>query len=135
MKQDMRNVFWCTLALAVSVSLSGCSVLPDALTHSVSSFNPFQQTAVPLPTPYEAAPTKEVAPAPAPSIRVQAQPPARLEPTVVKPKPKVKAKVQPKAKSKAAAKPKKAAGLEVNVGNNKQCTTFCALPMRKPPAQ
>ncbi|OQX02205.1 MAG: hypothetical protein BWK73_43490 [Thiothrix lacustris] len=108
MKQDMRNVFWCTLALAVSVSLSGCSVLPDALTHSVSSFNPFQQTAAPLPTPYEAAPTKEVAPAPAPSIRVQVKPPAP---------------------------PKGAAGLEVNVGNNKQCTTFCAIPMRKPAAK
>ncbi|OQX15083.1 MAG: hypothetical protein BWK73_07835 [Thiothrix lacustris] len=24
--------------------------------------------------------------------------------------------------------------VEVNVGDNKQCTTFCALPMRQPPA-
>ena len=101
MKQDMLHVFWCALALAVSVSLSGCSLLPDAVSGTVSNLNPFQQQA-PAPQP-EAAPTKEVTPAA--SIRVQAKPPAP---------------------------PKGAVGLEVNVGNNKQCTTFCAIPMRKP---
>lgn len=105
MKQDIRNMFWCTLALAVSVSLSGCSLLPDAVSDTISNLNPFQQQTE---VPSEAAPTKEVVPPPAASIRVQAKPPAP---------------------------PKGVAGLEVNVGNNKQCTTFCAIPMRKPAAK
>ncbi|UOG90873.1 MAG: hypothetical protein L3K52_11765 [Candidatus Thiothrix sulfatifontis] len=29
--------------------------------------------------------------------------------------------------------PKGQQEVEINIGNNKQCTTFCALPLRQPP--
>lgn len=111
MKQNGRNVFWYTLVLAVGVSLSGCSNLSETMSSAISSINPFQQRAKEAPsaaTPPVAAPANEKKTVqPAASIRVEAKPPA------------------PRQRHGEVA---------VNVGDNKKCTTFCALPMRKPPA-
>ncbi|EIJ36736.1 hypothetical protein [Thiothrix nivea] len=107
MKQKYQGVGGITWVLAMGLSLAGCSGISQQVSDMVTSINPFQQqteAAVPA-TP---APAAQGAPVtPANSLRVQAKPPA------------------PTAKTNE---------MEVNLGNNKQCTTFCALPMRKPPA-
>jgi hypothetical protein len=39
------------------------------------------------------------------------------------------------AKAAPAPAPKAANQVDVNLGDNKKCTTFCALPLRKPVPQ
>lgn len=75
----------------------------SSMSDTVSGLNPFQQTET---TPSETAPTNQENPAaPATSIWVESKQPVLRQQQAV----------------------------EVNVGDNKQCTTFCALPLRKPP--
>lgn len=107
MKQKSHSTVWCMVVLLAGLSLSGCSSVSQTVSGAVSAVNPFQQQTEEAPP--EAAPANEgipVSPASSTSIRVETKPPAQGGQQ----------------------------GMEVNVGGNKQCTTFCALPMRKPPA-
>ena len=76
----------------------------SGISDSISGLNPFQQTEKSATPPTTAPANQEPPVSSAPSIRVEAKPLAPRQREV-----------------------------EVNVGGNKQCTTFCALPMRKPP--
>jgi hypothetical protein len=94
------------VVLLGSLSVSACSNLSDiseTVSGAASAVNPFKQQT----EGSEPAPTNESMPlnAPATSIRVETKPP------------------EPRGQQE----------VEINVGNNKQCTTFCALPMHKPP--
>lgn len=108
MKQKFHSTVWCVVVLAAGLSLSGCSSISQMST-TISNLNPFQQQTEE--TPPVTAPANEGTPAPSASIRVEAKPPA-----------------------KPPAQGGRRQEVKVNVGDNKQCTTFCALPVRKPPA-
>lgn len=95
----------------------GCSSIAQtgqSVGEGLSALNPFKQnqeeSAVVPAQPEQVAPTaKPVSDeAPKASIRVDAAP---------------------------NATPAHKSNMEVNLGDNKQCTTFCALPPRKKPAQ
>ncbi|SEA74428.1 hypothetical protein SAMN05660964_02334 [Thiothrix caldifontis] len=106
MKQTSSQTLAGMLVLLVSLTVSGCANFSETMVGAVSGINPFkQQTEAEAP---DAAPINEGVPLAEPksSIRVETKPP------------------EPKGQQE----------VEVNVGNNKQCTTFCALPLRKPPA-
>lgn len=144
MKQIFQGTVYCIVVLAASLSLSGCASISQTV-GAVSHLNPFQQQAEETPT--TTAPAGETPPvAPAANIRVEKQPPA-VAPKAISPAvPKTAAKPPASKKKRASSatrvsKKKKPASataksskeLEVNLGNNKECTTFCALPLRKPP--
>lgn len=117
MKQTSHGMVYCIMVLVASLSLPACSSISQTVSKATAYVNPFQQQAEEAPP--AAAPAEEKAPAApaASSIRVEKkQPPAA---------PKV---------SKNNSGNKSSKDVEVNLGGNKQCTTFCALPMRKPPA-
>lgn len=107
MKMISPRALACMVVLLSGFSLSACSTLTnvsEAVSGAASSINPFQQqTETGVSEP---APANESVPlnAPPASIRVEAKPP----------------------------QPKRQQDVEVNLGSNKQCTTFCALPTRKP---
>lgn len=139
MKQKFQGTVYCMMVLAASLSLSGCASISQTV-GAVSHLNPFQQQAE------AAAPVGETPPvAPASNIRVEKQPPAVVPKAIPPAVPKTAAKPVASKKKKAgsatrASKKKKSSSakndknVEVNLGNNKECTTFCALPLRKPPA-
>ena len=105
MNRTNHTVLWCTLILALGVLLSSCSSLSD-IPGTVSGLNPFQQQEETKTTPSETAPSYQENPdAPPAAIWVESKQPALRQQQAV----------------------------EVNVGDNKKCTTFCALPLRKPP--
>ena len=118
MKKISKIVAGYATVLFFSLSLSGCSLFSqtsEAAGDGLSKVNPFsQQQAAPAPVasqPEQAAPVAKPLEqeAPKPSIRVEAAP--------------------------AAPADQKKSGVAVNLGDNKQCTTFCALPMHRKPAQ
>lgn len=145
MKQKFQGTVYCMMVLAASLSLSGCASISQTV-GAVSHLNPFQQQAEEAPP--TAAPAGETPPvAPASNIRVEKQPPAVVPKAIPPAVPKTAAKPVASKKKKAASatrvskkkKPSSATAkndknVEVNLGNNKECTTFCALPLRKPPA-
>ena len=101
-------------ALLLGFALTGCSSFAQtsqAVGDGLSRLNPFDQSQeeTPSASPEQTAPTlKPVSDeTPKASIRVEAAP----------------------------AAPAHKDDLNVNLGENKQCTTFCALPPRKKPAQ
>lgn len=153
MKLSMRS-YWLATVLISSLYVSGCSLMTQTV-DTATSVNPFQQQVEqPTTKPAEQKPATPTAPS---SIRVEVQPkPAQPEaqpPTAlaaVKPqaaakratkmaqkksKKKVLAKNKAKQKRTVAQKILPTGDVEVTLGNNKECTTFCALPLRKPPAQ
>ncbi|WML90371.1 hypothetical protein RCF98_15545 [Thiothrix lacustris] len=109
MKQHTYKALLSTVVLSMGVFLSGCSNISDSLSDSVSGLNPFQQTTE--------SPANVTTPTPSHKEAPDSSSAAGLW-----------------VQSKPAAPPKQPEGVDVNVGNNKQCTTFCALPLRKPPA-
>lgn len=109
MKQRCHGWVGVTLVLAMGLSLSACSNISQQVSDMMSSLNPFQQKSeetAPAATP--AAPAgQDIPAAPARSYRVEIHPSTHADGTK---------------------------DVEVNLEGNRQCTTFCALPMRKPPA-
>lgn len=146
--------YWLATVLISSLCVSGCSMVTQTI-DTAASVNPFQQQAAqPTTKPAEQKPATPVVPS---SIRVEVQPkPAQPEvqqPTVLaavkpqavakpvakvaqkKPKKKVLATNKAKQKRTVAKKILPTGDVEVTLGSNKECTTFCALPLRKPPVQ
>lgn len=121
MKQTSHGMVYCIMVLVASLSLPACSSISQTVSKATAYVNPFQQQAEEAPP--AAAPAEEQAPAApaASSIRVE-----KKQPPAAPPRTQVQQKQQPVAKT--------GKDVEVNLGGNKQCTTFCALPMRKPPA-
>lgn len=100
---------WCAVWVCLGVALSGCSTLSDAASSSVaglSKLNPFAASSSPKPDE-----AQTVAPA---------STPATLKPT------------EASGKVILVSAPPASATVETTLADNKQCTTFCALPMRKP---
>lgn len=158
--QPFHSVF----LFAAGLVLAGCSSVQGIKSDLAAALTPSQQqqTAEPVQLNPAPVPMREVVPAEKkPTLRVQASPPApilmakRPEPAVQpQPLPEAKTPVTPAAKpvakktskkasrtvrrkAKLAARPakdKQKDEMNVNLGTNKECTTFCALPMRQPPA-
>ena len=101
---------WCAVWVCLGVALSGCSTLSDAASSSVaglSKLNPFAASSSP-----KSGEAQTVAPA--------STTPATLKPT------------EASGKVILVSAPPASATVETTLADNKQCTTFCALPMRKP---
>lgn len=107
MIQKYQGMIGVTLILVAGLSLSACSGFSQRLSNTASAINPFQQQTEDD-APVMPAPTERTTPnvPSGNSIRVETKPPA----------------------------PAGAGEVEVNLQGNKACTTFCALPLRKPPA-
>ncbi len=122
MEKISTIVAGCTAALVLGLVLSGCSLL-DANEEGGSTFsqlNPFAQQET-LKTQEKSAETTQPA---APVV----QPAAPEQPVVDEtPKPSIRVDAAPAASTKAAD------NVSVNLGENAQCTTFCALPKYKKP--
>lgn len=109
MQHHFKVPSWCAVWIFLGVTLSGCSTLSDAASSSaagLSKLNPFAASSTPKP-----ADTQTVAPA---------STPATLNPT------------EATGKVILVSAPPASATLETTLADNKQCTTFCALPVRKP---
>lgn len=100
---------WCAIWVCLGVALSGCSTLSDAVSSSaagLSKLNPFAASSSP-----KTDKAQTVAPA---------STPATQKPT------------EATGKVILVSAPPASATIEATLADNKQCTTFCALPMRKP---
>lgn len=117
MKQKSSFTVWYTVVLIAGLSLSGCSSISQAVSGVTSALTPSQQQSAkeaerppePVQTP---DPNSQVQKS---SILVEGAKPAPA-PVPAAPAPRVNKEQQ----------------VDVNLGDNKQCTTFCALPLRKP---
>lgn len=117
MEKISKMVAGYAATLLLGLVVVGCSSIAQtgqSVGDSLSALNPFKQSqeesTVAPPQPEQVAPAaKPVSDeTPKASIRVDAAP---------------------------NAAPAHKSNMEVNLGDNKQCTTFCALPPRKKPAQ
>ncbi len=104
--------------LITSVFLSGCSTVSDAASGSspvFSNLNPFGSV----------KPATENQPVPA----TDTSPAEQATPTTIRVDSGASASIK-----MASATHTRAGDVEATVGDNKQCTTFCALPLRRPAA-
>ncbi len=109
----------CCAALLLAAGLSGCSTVSSVAEKSgamLSHLNPFSSS------PAEA----EQQPEPANTTQAQATPAPDAQPVL-----QVAAAPAPVPQPPQPAAPKPVE-VKAVVGDNAQCTTFCALPLRKP---
>lgn len=104
-----------SVLLVISMLISGCSTVSDMASSSasmLSDMNPFGARS--SATEEQSVPAAEVVPVSAPPATIQVE------------------NTSPSYFRRVSNVEPPPVDVDATVGNNKQCTTFCALPLRKP---